>query len=65
MTGARVTTAEAAAKLNVPAQLISQWKHRGRIAPISYTTVGNVPVYNLAELEPHARAYHARRGHPT
>lgn len=60
-----VTTREAAALLDVPADLISKWKYRGRVAPVGMLKGpgrgGHVPVYRLDELRPLAARYHAER----
>lgn len=62
-----VTTTEAAALLNVPADLIAKWKHRGKVAPVDALRGqgrgGLVPLYRLDELQPLADQYHHRSTH--
>jgi hypothetical protein len=59
-----VTTAEAAAILDVPQKTIGSWKTRKRIMPIKIIPGpgrgGTVDIYVLADLEPRAEAYHRR-----
>lgn len=63
--GRLVTTGEAARELGVPADLISQWRHRRRVVPAGLLRGrgrgGEQPMYWLEELRPLAEAYHARR----
>lgn len=60
-----VTTAQAAALLDVSPTLIAQWKSRGRVTPIDFIRGqgrgGQVPIYRLEELRPLAERYHATR----
>lgn len=59
----RYTTEEAAIELGVPATVIAQWKHRGRIVPVANARGRRgkaAPLYDLDELRPHAEAYHRR-----
>lgn len=59
-----VTTDQAAALLEVPASVISKWRHRGKIVPVGMLAGrgrgGQVPLYRLDELRPLAEAYRAR-----
>jgi phage terminase Nu1 subunit (DNA packaging protein) len=61
----QVTTDQAAELLDVPADLISKWKHRGKVTPVGMLQGrgrgGRVPVYRLDELRPLADRYHATR----
>lgn len=60
----QVTTEQAAAILDVPADLIAKWKHRGKVVPVGMLQGrgrgGRAPLYRLDELRPLAEAYHAR-----
>jgi hypothetical protein len=60
----QVTTAQAAALLDVPAGRIARWKYDGKIVPVGMLhgrgRGGQVPLYRLDELRPLADAYHAR-----
>lgn len=60
-----VSTTEAAALLDVPADLIAKWKHRGRVVQRDSIPGpgrgGQVPLYRLDELRPLAERYHATR----
>lgn len=59
------TTSEAAELLNVPANRISAWRHRGLITPVGLIPGrsgrgSGVALYDLAELRPLAERYHQR-----
>lgn len=59
------TATQAAEILGVPAFVIRQWKAAGRAMPAGMLKAsvpgGLQPVYTLAELEPLAEQYHARK----
>lgn len=61
MTERLYTTAEAAAELGIPAQTIKDWKVRRRVMPAGMirgtSRTGQVPLYRLEDLRPHAEAY--------
>lgn len=61
----QVTTSEAAELLDVPADLIAKWKHRGKVVPVGMLAGqgrgGQAPLYRLDELRPLADRYHATR----
>jgi hypothetical protein len=61
------TTEQAAAALGVRPGTIRQWKLRGQAAPAGVMRAGVPgglqPLWRLAELEPLAEAYHARKQH--
>jgi hypothetical protein len=61
----RYTTAQASAALGVPAATIRRWRREGRIAEAgllpSRGRKGTEPQWTLAELQPLADEYHARR----
>lgn len=60
----QVTTEQAAAILDVPADRIARWKYDGKVVPVGMLRGrgrgGQVPLYRLDELRPLADAYHAR-----
>lgn len=64
-----VTTGEAADVLEVPANRISAWRHRGLVTPVGLIPGRSgqgkgVALYDLAHLRPLADRYHARRDTP-
>lgn len=62
MTERTYTTEEAAARLDVPAVRIAEWKHRGRIVPVGYLRGRgpDVPLYRIEELQPLVDAWRRR-----
>lgn len=61
-----VTTQDAAEQLQVPANRISAWRHRGLIQPVGLLPGRSgqgkgVALYDIDTLRPLADRYHARR----
>lgn len=61
------TTEQAAEALDIKAGTIRQWKRQGRAQPAGVLRApvpgGLQPLWLLAELEPLAETYHARKQH--